>query len=128
MNADTSTPSASVSSLLVIAVSALGPVIGPYAVIFAGAVAGALWPLNMAKTQTTFSAFMLMLRCVSLSIFLTVMAANYFQKISGIPIDESIGAVALVIAALGNGWGPVINALSTALSSAVSKLTGASEK
>lgn len=111
-------------SLAVIAVATLGPLAGPYAVIVFSALAGAQWPLASDKTLTWFQGGWLLIRCTLTAIILTGAISAYLQARYGMAPDSSIGWVAFAIGALGNGWKPVINSLTSALEAFASRFGG----
>lgn len=111
-------------SLTVLSVAALGPVLGPYALIAFAALAGALWPLSTADTSTTAAGAWLLLRCTLTAVVLTFFIAQIAERMWGFPVNESLAPVALLIGALGNGWQPVFNAFGTALSALLGRLSG----
>lgn len=109
-------------SLMVLSVALLGPLAGPYAVIVFSSLAGALWPLSASKTDSNRAGAWLLLRCMLTAIVLTVFIAGIVERTWGMPVSESLGGVALIIGALGNGWRPVFSSLGTALSAVVGKV------
>lgn len=116
--AEPTTTSAGIS-LTVIAVALLGPMAGPYAVIAFSALAGALWPLSAAETSSTVTGGWLLLRCTLTAVVLTVFIATLIERAWGVPAVESLGPLALVIGALGNGWRPVFASLGAVLQALV---------
>lgn len=107
----TATTAASVS-LTVIFVSLLGPLAGPYILIGLAALSGALWPLSAARTATKAQGAALLLRCTLTAIVLTSLLAGFAEKLWGIPVNEGLAPVALLIGAMGNGWRPLFANLS----------------
>lgn len=101
-------------SLTVLFIAVLGPMAGPYALIVAAAIAGALWPLSAAET-TRRAALWLLFRCALTAVVLTVFLASVLDRLIGFPVSDSLAPVALAIGALGNGWQPVFSALGDAL-------------
>jgi len=118
------TTSAAGISIVALAIALLGPLAGPYALIFFAALAGSLWPLSAAATATRVDGAWLVLRCTLTSVVLTGGAAAWLQSEYKIQVDESIGPVAFAFGALGNGWRTVIDALADALSSALKYFGG----
>lgn len=113
-----------VTALTVISVSLLGPVLGPYALIVVCAVAGSMWPVSDARTESNWAALKLMVRCVLTAVVLTVTVAQIIERMFNFPASWSLGAVAFCIAALGNGWRPVFGSLAGAISGAVQQGAG----
>ena len=109
-------------SLAVISVALLGPAAGPYSLIIFAALAGSLWPLSASRSnsessrakQTSDGAW-LVLRCTLTAVCLTSMVSWVLERQFGIPVNESLGGVALLISAMGNGWRPVFGAVGDAL-------------
>lgn len=97
---------------------------GPYALIVFASLAGALWPLSAAQTATRMAGAWLLLRCTLTAIVLTVFLASLVERSWGMPVNESLAPVALLIGALGNGWRPVFDALGLALQALLGRLSG----
>lgn len=106
-------------SLTMLSVALLGPLAGPYAVIFFAALAGAMWPLSASDTETRTAGAWLLVRCTLTAVILTVFLASMIERQWGVPVYESLAPVALLIGALGNGWRPVFNALGSAMQAAI---------
>lgn len=119
--AEPTSVAAATTGLTVLSIYTLGPVVGPYVLIAACAVAGALWPLSVAKTATRFEGLMLVTRCVTLALVTSAFLAGVVERAYGMKADEVLPVVALVIGALGNGWRPVFAAIGTLLESLASK-------
>lgn len=118
-------------SLAAIFVVLFGPLIGPYAAIVFGAIAGSLWPLSAAKTITRRAGAVLVLRCTTLAIVLTVSVSRYLADAYNVEPSDLLGIVALAIGAMGNGWRPVFDILSegvAALAARVFKRPSGAEK
>lgn len=111
-------------SLTVLFIALLGPLAGPYALIVFASLAGALWPLSAQVTATHAEGAWLLLRCTLTAIVMTVFFAGVLERAWGVPINEGLGAVALLIGALGNGWRPVFNSLSAGLTALAGKVGG----
>ena len=108
-------------SLTVLSVALLGPLAGPYALIAFAALAGALWPLSAAETPTKVAGAALLLRCTLTAIVLTAFLATLLERTWGVPVNESLAPVALLIGAVGNGWRPVFASVGAMIKKAVSK-------
>lgn len=119
--AEPTTVAATTTGLTVLSIYTMGPVVGPYALITACAVAGALWPLSVARTTTRFEGLMLVVRCVTLALVTSAFLAGVAERSFGMTANEVLPVVALVIGALGNGWRPVFAAVGTLLESLASK-------
>lgn len=103
------------TGLAALAVALLGPLTGQHALIVFGALAGALWPLSEASTQSHRAGAWLLLRVVLMAVVFTGLVAHVLQRYAGIEPDLSLGPIAFCIAALGNGWRPVMDTLGDAL-------------
>lgn len=117
----TTTAAAGISSLVTLAVAFCGPQFGPYIVIVVGALSGAMWPLSAATTEGFLEGAFLMLRCTLTAVFLTGALAGLAETWLGIPINNGIGVVAIIIGALGNGWRPVFEAVGAAMGALVTR-------
>lgn len=111
-------------SLTVLSVALLGPTLGPYALIAFASLAGALWPLSASNTGTRLAGAWLLLRCTLTAILLTVFLASIIERTWGMPVNESLAPVALMIGAMGNGWRPVFGALGDSLRTVLGRLVG----
>lgn len=111
-------------SLTVIFIATLGPLLGPYALIAFAALAGALWPLSAQTTATRAEGAWLLLRCTLTAIILTVFLSTLLYRLWGVPVNEALAPVSLLIGALGNGWRPVFDSIGAALGAAVGKIGG----
>ena len=100
-------------SLTVLFVSMLGPMAGPYVLIFLSAVAGAMWPMSAARTESHAAGAWLLVRCTLTALVLTGLLAGILERTWGLPVSEGLGPVALVIGAMGDGWRPVFSALTS---------------
>ena len=109
------------ASLTVIFVALLGPMAGPYVLIVFAAVAGAMWPLSAARTDTRWQGFWLLLRCTATALVLTSVIAGLIERMWGLPVSEGLAPVALVIGAMGNGWRPVFVAVGAIVQGVVAK-------
>jgi hypothetical protein len=85
---------------------------GPYVLIVLCAIAGAMWPLTAAQTASYREGAWLLLRCAALALAGTGVIAWAIERQLGVPVSESTGVIALLIGAMGNGWGPVFQMLS----------------
>lgn len=108
-------------SLTAFAIALLGPFAGPYSAIVFAALAGALWPLSSTDGLTRSAGAWLLLRCVLTATVLTSTASAILASQYDIPPTELLSPVAFVLSAMGNGWKPVIKALSGFLSNFLSK-------
>lgn len=98
-------------SLTVLFVALLGPMAGPYILIALAALAGALWPLSASPTSSRAEGAWLLLRCALTALVLTGVIAGLIERLWGVPVNEGLAPVALLIGAMGNGWRPVFSAL-----------------
>ena len=96
-------------SLTVLFVALLGPMAGPYILIALAALAGALWPLSASTASTRAEGVWLLLRCALTALVLTSVIAGLIERLWGVPVNEGLAPVALLIGAMGNGWRPVFS-------------------
>lgn len=113
-------------SLAALSIVLLGPMAGPYALIVFAALAGALWPLSSAGPMTRIAGAWLLLRCTLTSVVLTGALSGIVQAQWGIQALDAFAPVSFFIGALGNGWRPVLAALSNALGGLVGRVFGGS--
>ncbi len=106
---------ASATSLIVLASKYLGVDIGPYAVIFLGAWCGSFWALVSAPAMTRWQSAGLALRAILLSVLLTSAVSHLLADSFGWHLDELYIIVSIAIAALGDRWIDIFNALKEAL-------------
>lgn len=103
------------TSLIVLASKYLGVDIGPYAVIFLGAWCGSFWALVSAPAMTRWQSAGLALRAILLSVLLTSAVSHLLADSFGWHLDELYIVVSIGIAALGDRWLDIFNALRDAL-------------
>ena len=111
--AEPTVTTASGISLTVLFVAILGPLAGPYVLIALSAVAGAMWPLSAARTESRLAGVWLLLRCTATALVLTSVLAGIVEKTWGLPVSEGLAPVALLIGAMGDGWRPVFASLAS---------------
>lgn len=111
-------------SITAFAIALLGPLAGPYCAILFAALAGSLWPLSSSDGLTRSSGAWLMLRCVMTSIVLTATVSAVLSEKYGIQPTELLSPVSFLISAMGNGWRPVLEAVSRLVAAVTSKLGG----
>jgi len=121
--ADPITSAAGSASLAVVAITLLGPMAGPYAVIVFASLAGSLWALSSAHTLTRSAGAWLVLRCTTLAVVLTSGISEYLLSAYGVAQGDSMAPVALFIGAMGNGWRPVFSSLSDGVGLAAARLS-----
>lgn len=109
-------------SLAAIAIALLGPAAGPYALIVFASLAGSLFQLSSSPTESKAAGAFLLLRSTLVAVALTGLIAYVLFSQWQIPVNESVGAVAFLIGALGNGWRPIFASLSKGLTVLASKL------
>lgn len=93
----------------------LGPAAGEYAVIVLSALAGSLWALGKLQTASRAAGAMLMLRLMLTAVVLTGSAAWWIDVTYRIPAHQLLAPIAFFIAALGDRWVPVMDALGARL-------------
>lgn len=103
MTEPTSTAASGVS-IVTVAIGLLGPAAGPYATIVLGALAGALWALSAAPTETRTAGASLVLRLVLTAVVLTGGAAAALEAQYGWPAHQLLAPVAFGIGMGGDRW------------------------
>ena len=106
---------ASAASLIVLASKYLGVDIGTYVVIFAGAWCGSFFALVSAPAMTRWQSAGLAIRAILLSLLLTTAVAHLLYAAFGWQQDELYVVVSIAIAALGDRWIDILNALKEAI-------------
>lgn len=122
--AEPASAAAAGASLTVLAVGIFGPMAGPWALIAFAALAGAMWPLSACTTSTRMAGAWLLARCTLTAFFLTGVLATLVERHFGVPVNEGLAPVALLIGAMGNGWRPVFAALGAALAVVAGRAAG----
>lgn len=101
--------------LVVLATAVLGPAAGEYAVIVLSALAGSLWALSKLQTASRAAGALLMLRLMLTAAALTGVAAWWIEETYQIPAHQMLAPIAFSIAALGDRWGPMLDAVGARL-------------
>lgn len=114
-------------SLTALSIALLGPAAGPWALILFAALAGAQWPLSSTATGSRAAGAWLLLRCTLTSLVLTAALSAVLEAQFGWAAGELLAPVAFFVAALGNGWRPVIGALGAAASALLGRAAGSRE-
>ena len=107
--------STSATSLTVVAIAAVGPAAGPYAVVVMAALAGALWPLSTMEGLTRRTGAFLLLRIVATAVCLGGAGASMLERWLGVPAYDAGAAAAFVIGAVGTGWSKIGRAVTAML-------------
>jgi len=110
-------------SVTTVAVFVAGPIFGPWVAVVGLALAGALWPLGAAETPTRAAAAWLLLRCTLTAIALTGAISAYAEIHFGITPGSAQGVIAFLIGALGNGWKPVFESVSSLAVALIGRLS-----
>jgi hypothetical protein len=114
-------------------VALLGPLGGEYAAIVFAALAGALWPLLSTKAGETGQGgtptsrrggALFLAKIVFTAVVLTGSLTYLIEEHYSVPARHVTPVVAFLIGALGNGWGPVLEAFGSGLSSMVGRFLG----
>ena len=121
---DPTTAASATFGLTALAITLLGPIAGPYALIAFAALSGAMWPLSAAGTANKLAGAWLLIRCTLTAVVLTAFLAGLVESMTDLPDVEVLAPVAFAVGALGNGWHPVLDALRAALTAIVSRLGG----
>lgn len=98
-----------------VSIAFLGPLAGPYALIAASSLIGAMWALSFTGTETRRAGAWLLIRCTMTGIVLTAFFATMLEKFTGAAPLDTLPGVAFAIGAFGNGWRPIFSALEVAL-------------
>lgn len=120
--AEPTSTAATSTSLVALAIAGAGPLLGPWAAIIGAAIAGALWALLAARTPSIQAGALLVVRCVTTSVVLTGAVSTWIASAYGVDPHDSLAPVALLLAAVGNGWQPVFSALRDAAALLASRL------
>jgi hypothetical protein len=92
-------------------VAAVAPLAGQYAVIVFAALAGSLWALASAKTETRLDGAKLLLRLVLTAAVLTGFVAWALEQQTGFPASKAVAPVAFFIGMFGDRWTDVRDAI-----------------
>lgn len=92
------------AGIVAVAITLVGPLAGPYAVIVLSALAGALWALASSSTSTRFAGAILLLRLVLSSLVLTGVVAWWVESQYGWPAHHMLAPIAFAIAMGGDRW------------------------
>lgn len=105
-------PSTSTTGIVAAATVLLGSAVaGEYAVIVLAALAGSLWALSSAETATRAQGAGLVLRMVLTATVLAGSFAWWAESQLELPSTHLVAPAAFVIAAVGNRWRAVLDAL-----------------
>jgi hypothetical protein len=108
------------TSVTAVVAALVAPLFGQYAVIIFAALAGGLWPLSAAATQTRTQGALLLLRLILTATVLTGLIAWGLEQKTGFPASKALGPVAFLIAAMGNRWGDVFDKIASRIGSIIS--------
>lgn len=92
------------AGVVALGITLLGPAAGPYAAIVLSSLAGALWALAAAPTDTRRAGAALLLRLVLTAVVLTVGIAVWIERQYGWPAHDMLPAVAFGIGMGGDRW------------------------
>jgi len=95
--------------IVTLAVAFLGPMAGPYAVIVLSALAGALWALAAAPTDSRRAGAVLMLRLVLTAVVLTSGVAWALETQYGWPAHQLLAPVAFGVGMGGDRWRALVD-------------------
>ena len=127
--AEPATPSIVVGSGLAVAiVAALGPTVAEYAPIVFWAGLGSLWPLAQHPEISRAQGWLLVLRLVVIAAALTGLVAWGIEHYLAFPAAKTTAPIACFIAALGDRWGGLLNALASRLGALISTAKGPEAK
>lgn len=100
--ADPSIPSS--AGVVAVGITLLGPAAGPYAAIVLSSLAGALWALAAAPTETRQAGAALLLRLVLTAVVLTVALAAWIERTYGWPAHDVLPVLAFGVGMGGDRW------------------------
>jgi len=92
------------AGVVAVGVALLGPAAGPYAAIVLSSLAGALWALAAAPTDTRRAGAALLLRLVLTAVVLTVGIAVWIERQYGWPAHDVLPVVAFAVGMGGDRW------------------------
>lgn len=108
--------------LIVIASRRWGVDLGPYVIILLGAICGSFWALVSAPAMSRWQSTGLALRSILLSVLLTAAVSHMLSEVFGWDISELYIVVSISIAALGDKWLEILNALKEAIMTGMGKM------
>jgi hypothetical protein len=97
--------------IVTLAVALLGPMAGPYAVIVLSALAGALWALAAAPTESRRAGAWLVLRLVLTAVVLAGGVAWGLESQYGWPAHQLLAPVAFATGMGGDRWRALVDVL-----------------
>lgn len=103
------------STVGAVAVAAIGPLLGDYSIILFASLAGGLWALASNETLTRTQGAWLLMRLVSMAFVFAGSAAWAVDSQLHLPATHALAPVSFLIAAVGNRWQQVFDALGAAL-------------
>lgn len=92
------------AGFVALGITLLGPAAGPYAAIVLSSLAGALWALAAAPTETRTAGAALLLRLVLTAVVLTVGVSLWIERQYGWPAHDLLPVVAFGIGMGGDRW------------------------
>lgn len=108
--------------LITLFIAMFGPAVGPYIMITFGAVCGAFWALASSEAMTRWAAARMAARSILLSVLLTVAISELIAHAFDWHLSELYIVVSIAIAAMGDRWLEIIDALKTAVMTALAGL------
>ncbi len=84
-------------------ITSLSPILGEYAIILLGAVAGALCALSSMDLHGR-KGFLYFFRAVTMSAMTASFAAAYLSDLIGHPVQQLLMPAAFIIALVGDNW------------------------
>lgn len=109
--AEPSAPSLAGAGLAAALIAVFGPAAGEYAAIVFAALGGALWPLAQRGEISRLQGALLVLRLVITAASLTGLAAWWIERHWGVPAATATAPIAFGIAALGDRWTALLDAV-----------------
>jgi len=112
-------PVAAAVPLITLMIALFGPGYGPYVVITLGALGGSFWAVTNSAAAGRAKTLWLMGRCLITAIVLTAFVAGIIGPWLGFEVTEIYVVVAFVIAALGDKWLEIFEAIKTRIQTAI---------
>jgi len=104
-------PTSPTAGIAAAAIALLGPLAGDWAIIVFASLAGSLWPLTAQQHSSRTASALFVLRLVLTSASLTGTAAWWIETNWHLPARHMLAPVAFAIAAVGEGWRAVFQAV-----------------
>jgi hypothetical protein len=114
-------PASSTTSLTALGIALFGPLFGEYAVILLAALAGGLLPLSSRPTESRLRGALFLLRVVLTSFIFTGLVVALVEQHTGLSVRLTLAPVAFVLAAIGDRWRELIDAVAERIKALISR-------